>query len=284
MTKRPEGAFRRSSVVAVTLAALVAAAPAAAGTVKSGGLTYITKFPELQPNTVETVKAKCPAGTHVWAGGHYNSGGFAEALPRHSYPYDSGDDGKAPDDGWKVQTSAVEGVVVQVHATCAKPKPRYEVGSLPVAPQAQGQTEIECDPQFEAVSGGTRGHRDLNESKSGPNIGFGWFVAVDNYSLDPHTIDTFAVCIKRERFDASQNDEVLPRTQEGQTAACPAGTRIVGGGVGHTGQVQDIAIAASSPQGAGNSGADGWQVYLDNFHNSSTFAFSVFATCVKPLN
>ena len=173
---------------------------------------------------------------------------------------------------------------MRIYTTCADPKPLYEQGSLPVAPNAQGGTSIDCDPDFEAVSGGTSGNRDLNEVKSGPDFGFGWFVAVDNYSLNPHTIKTFAVCIKRERFDALDNEEVLPRTQEGHSVSCPAGTRIVGGGVGNVGQVTDIAIAASSPLGVGNTGVDGWQVYLDNFDDATTYAFSVFATCVNPLN
>jgi hypothetical protein len=269
---------------AVLLLALLAAAPADATVVKSGGLSYVSKSFEPEPNAVKTLVARCPTGTHVWAGGHYNTGGFGEALPRHSYPYDSGDAGKAPDDGWKVQISALEGVVVRVYATCADPKPRYEQGSLPIAPNAQGGTSVDCDQGFEAASGGTSGNRDLNEVKSGPDVGFGWFVAVDNYSLSPRTIKTFAVCIKRERLDAADNDEVLPRTQEGHSVECPAGTRIVGGGVGNVGQVTDIAIAASSPLGVGNTGADGWQVYLDNFDDTTTYAFSVFATCVNPLH
>jgi hypothetical protein len=284
---RQRSVRRRSSVaasLAVVLVALVMAVPADAEIVKSGGLTYVTRSIEPTPNEVRTLTAKCPPGTHVWAGGHYNTGGFGEAFPRHSYPYDSGDKGRVPDDGWKVQTSAGEGVVVRIHATCAEPEPRYERGSLPVPPNSQGGTEIDCDPDFEAVSGGTSGNRDLNEVKSGPAFGFGWFVAVDNYAQDTRTIKTFAICIKRERFDAADNDEVLPRTQEGHTASCPAGTRIVGGGVGNIGPFTHIAIAASSPQGIGNTGADGWQVYLDNFDDTTTYAFSVFATCVEPLN
>ena len=280
MSRRSPGA----PLLAVVLLALLVAGPADASVVKSGGFSYVTKPFEPPPNTVRTLVAKCPPGTHVWAGGHYNSGGFGESLPRHSYPYDSGDAGTAPDDGWKVQTSASEGVVVRIYATCAEPKPRYEQGSLPVAPNAQGGTSVDCDQGFEAVSGGTSGNRDLNEVKSAPDLGFGWFVAVDNYSLDPETIETFAICIRRERFDAFDNEEVLPRTQEGHSVDCPAGTRIVGGGVGNAAQTTDIAIAASRPVGAGNTGADGWQVYLDNFDDATTYAFSVFATCVKPLN
>ena len=278
---------RRSPIIplsVVLFVALVAGAPADASVVKSGGFAYVTKSFEPEPNAVKTLAARCPAGTHVWAGGHYNTGGFGESFPRHSYPYDSGDAGKSPDDGWKVQTSAGQGVIVRVYATCADPKPRYEQESLPIPPSAQGGTEIECDPDFHAVSGGTSGNRDLNEVKSVPAVGFGWFVAVDNYSTDPRTIETFAVCIKRDRFLPSENEEVLPRTQRSQAADCPAGTRIVGGGVGNVGQVFDLAIAASSPQGVGNTGADGWRVYLDNFSDSTTYAFSVFATCVNPLN
>ena len=37
--------------------------------VKSGGLTYITKSSEPEPNAVKTLTARCPAGTHVWPEG-----------------------------------------------------------------------------------------------------------------------------------------------------------------------------------------------------------------------
>ena len=271
------------SLMSALFLALAVTPAADAATVKSGGLTYVTERFEPQAGSLETLKAKCPAGTHVWGGGHYNTGTFEQALPRHSYPYDSGDKGTAPDDGWKAQISVIDGVEVRVHATCAELRPQYEVGSLPVAPMAQGSTEIPCAEGFEAVAGGTNGSAELVESRNGPAFGFGWFVSGDNYTLNPTTMQTFAVCIRRDVLRFGSNDAVVPRDQEGHITECGPGTRIVGGGVGHIGQTQDIVIAASSPVGSGSSGKDGWQVYLDNLDNSTTFAFTVTATCVKPL-
>jgi hypothetical protein len=278
---------RRNRVIALLLTAplglLVAAAPAPGAVSTSGGFTYVTKKFTPEPNVAKTLKAPCPEGTHAWGGGHYNDGVFAEALPRHSYPYDSRDRGVAPDDGWKTHVSAIEGVRVFVYAVCADPRPRYEQVSVTATPQARTSSQVGCDQEFEAVSGGTSGHKDVIETATGPGLGFDWFFAVDNYTQVSKTVKAFAVCIKREMFVVSSNDTVFPRTQEGHSASCAGSRRIVGGGVGNIGQFQHIAIAASRPTGFGSSAEDGWQVYLDNFDSSASYAFSVFATCVEPL-
>jgi hypothetical protein len=275
--------FRRGAIVAA-LAFLAAAAPAGASVIRSGGFRYVTKNYPSQSEALRTLSAPCPRGTHVWGGGHYNTGGFSEALPRHSYPYDGGDRGKSPDDGWKAQVSAQEGVIVSVYATCAARPPRYERGSVPAGGHLKTPGEVGCDKGFEAVSGGTQGYQHAIEAASGPDFGeLGWFVSLDNYGED-RVVKSFAVCVKRTVVAPSDNDEVLPGTQEGHSVSCPAGLRIVGGGAGNPAPFRDIAMAASRPQGFGSTGADGWQVYLDNFDDSNTYLFSVWATCVEPLS
>jgi hypothetical protein len=274
--------------VAVVLAALLAvglhsaAATAGASVVRSGGLKYVTKVYPPKADAVRTLKAACPRGTHVWGGGHYNDGGFSEALPRHSFPYDNRDRGSAPDDGWKVQVSADAGVVVSVYATCAERRPRYEQQPVPAAAEFKTPGQVNCDKGFEAVSGGTKGYQQAIESASGPGFGLYWFFALDNYGGN-RVLTAFAVCVKRDVTVTSDNDEVLPGTQEGHSVTCPAGLHIVGAGVGVVAPFRDIVIAASRPFGFGSTGEDGAQVFLDNFDDSNTYAFSVFATCVAPL-
>jgi hypothetical protein len=271
-------------LLAAWLVLALAAAPAGASVVSSGGFEYVTKTFRPEPNAVKTLKVPCPSGTHVWGGGHYNSGGFAQALPRHSFPYDGGDSGSTPDDGWGVQTSVSEDVVANVHAVCARPAPRYEEAPVMATALAKTGGQVDCDTDFEAVSGGTRGSRDVIETASGPGLGeLEWFFSLDNYTDAPRTIKTYAVCAERRVIAGGENDQVLPRTQEGQTAGCADGRRIVGGGVGHVGAYLDIGLVASRPVGFGAGGADGWQVYLDDFSNSATYGFTVWATCVAPL-
>ena len=52
-----------------------------------------------------TIKAPCPKGTHVISGGMGTVNGYGGILLTGSYPYDSRDKGKAPDDGWKVDVT-----------------------------------------------------------------------------------------------------------------------------------------------------------------------------------
>ena len=252
------GGIRVATAIAVLLAVGLSAptATTAASVVRSGGLSYVTKSYPPKTDAVRTLKAPCPTGTHVWAGGHYNDAGFSEALPRHSYPYDGRDRGASPDDGWKVQVSADAGVTVSVYATCADRRPRYEGKSVPAPGEFKTGDEVRCDKGFEAVAGGTKGYQHAIETAGSPGFGISWFFAVDNYGED-RFIQAFAVCLGRDVSAPGSNEEVLPLTQEGHSVSCPAGTRVVGGGVGVAAPFRDIAIAASRPFGFGNTGDDG---------------------------
>jgi hypothetical protein len=268
----------------VFLLALLAAAPAGAATISSGGFDYVSKRYTPEPNAVTTLKAPCPAGTHVWGGGHYNDGVFAEAVPRHSYPYDAGDADSKPDDGWAAQVSGIEGVAFWMYATCAAPTPDYQSGSITAGAQTRTNGVVDCEPGTEAVEGGTRGHRNVYEVLGGPGLGeLHWAFGLDNYTDDPREIRVFAVCVERRVFSSSANQTVQPRTQAGRSVECPDGTRVVGGGAGHGASYLDAVVAATRPQGFGPGAADSWQVYMDNLSNSNTFFFSVQAACVKPL-
>ena len=156
-------------------------------------------------------------------------------------------------------TSAGQGVVVRVYATCADSKPRYSR----IAPDpsfGQGQTEtsatrISTRSQVEPAE-----NRDLIERKERAGRWLRRLRRGRELCQDPGTIETLAVSIKRDRFLAAEMRKFSRATQRSQTADCPAGTRIVGDGVGTVGQVFDLAIAAWSPEAVGNTGADGCQV------------------------
>jgi hypothetical protein len=64
---------------------------------------------------------RCPKGERVLGGGIFVTGASSEAQVVASAPWDSGDSGKVPEDGWRagVLSSADEELKMTVHAICA---------------------------------------------------------------------------------------------------------------------------------------------------------------------
>src|SRR6186713_803103 len=95
----------------VVLAALaMAAAPLASASVKSaGGVNYVSKGSTVAAKKTATITAACPKGTHVFSGGERNRGGVRSIFIRQTFPFDSGDKDKAPDDGWRVRVKNLAG-------------------------------------------------------------------------------------------------------------------------------------------------------------------------------
>ena len=102
-------------------ACLVFASPASA-------LEYPTGPTKLVPSgEIATQKVKCPAGQHVVGGGQFIFSGQNEVRLTRSSPYDSKDEGRAPDDGWITSAAGYSpnGGTVAVTAICDKRLPVY---------------------------------------------------------------------------------------------------------------------------------------------------------------
>ncbi len=71
-------------------------------------------------NKAKNLKARCPNGTSVVGGGIYLTGSNSEIFISATRPWDSGDKGKKPDDGWFVRAANVAGShkVMTAHAMC----------------------------------------------------------------------------------------------------------------------------------------------------------------------
>src|SRR5688500_5683425 len=107
------------SLLAGALLALVIAAPAEAAVTKSGGWRYVTKRFENLGTGTKKLSARCPDGTNVYGGGHYNDGTFGYVQALHSYPYDGRDRKSKPDDGWRAQLDISTPVTAIMYAVCA---------------------------------------------------------------------------------------------------------------------------------------------------------------------
>ena len=98
--------------------------------VRDGPYRYVTK--DAEAFGYSTLKAPCPRKTHVLSGGALNSASFNDAHLIHSYPYDSSDRGRWPDDGWKVLLNGnfVTGIPTAVYAICQRPSPVMSAGRM----------------------------------------------------------------------------------------------------------------------------------------------------------
>jgi hypothetical protein len=77
--------------------------------------------------------------------------------------------------------------------------------------------------------------------------GKGWTVTANNSSPDAASMKTYAICAKNGVVDRVATKNV-PRNSQGEAkAACPAGTKIVGGGAGITGDSHTQEVATTEP-------------------------------------
>ena len=65
--------------------------------------------------TTGKIKVKCPNSKHL-VGGGVDAG---QRFIQSTYPFDSKDKGKKPDDGWKATTSGLQTATVEVTAACS---------------------------------------------------------------------------------------------------------------------------------------------------------------------
>ena len=84
---------------------------------RAGALSYPRKTTPVTSNpTTRSPRVRCKGGAHVTAGGgSVGSGHIVE-----SHPVDSGDRGRAPDDGWRATLFAGTGVSTAAYAVCRR--------------------------------------------------------------------------------------------------------------------------------------------------------------------
>lgn len=80
------------------------------------------------PEQGKTISVPCPKGTYVTGGGGQASGEPEDARLHSTSPYDDGDAGSRPDDGWRVRAFNLTEDPLQLtaYAICAEESPRYQ--------------------------------------------------------------------------------------------------------------------------------------------------------------
>lgn len=112
-----------------------------------GKFTYKgSRLAELEAVGTKSAKAACPGSKHVVGGGAYLSGTILDSFINSTYPVDSKDKGKAPDDGWKVRIRHTDpgSVDFRAFAICQKGNPAYHKDSAELGPGTSSGITVGC--------------------------------------------------------------------------------------------------------------------------------------------
>jgi hypothetical protein len=284
-------------VAGVAIAALLAGASSAqAITYETGRLALVF------PDEITTVKVKCPRGQHVLSGGQYIFSGLHEARLTRSQPYDSGDKGKKPDDGWLVSVAGYSpgGGDVTPTAICDRKQPVYRSVKLKgVGPPFEGArsktAELECPRGTFAIGGGAGISGGWN---SGGVLSFsapfpvrderadeGWHAEVLDFVGGPSSFPAnearlFAICGERRPVYV-RAETLAPAQSYGEVYAfCPSGTALLGGGAWVV-LPTDNFLTISNPEDSKDQDSkpdDAWLAEADN--ESTTFATSLISYAI----
>lgn len=283
------GGRATTGAVAVAVALLVAEAPASGEVASAGGYEYVTERRSLDAPASTTayskIAASCPRGTHVLGGGHYNNRGFGVVEAAHSGPYDGGDRGRAPDDGWRAVLQRRDSVTATAYAICAPLMPTYVRKRVDVEGGATVTVRPSCrDAGDEPTSGGTSGNPRLRHTESGPYVQLAvekWTLVVDNPTPETRSFNAMTVCAPLNLDHPVDAPSAVAAESQGSTSCpCAPGRFVVGGGQRYS--PGGVVTVASRPTGFSAPAADGWQAWIDNF-NAESRSFQAYAVCAKPL-
>jgi len=277
---------RRRAVTGTAIAAvmLFGAVGAAQAQGAFGELEYVSKFEALSVNDRDSVKRGCPPGTHVLGGGQYLFSGFQTAVLTASAPFDGGDAGKQPDDGWKTTVDGQDGFAneLTVYAICSSRQPKYVQRSVRMREEDSRAAHSVCPTNTRVLGGGARlpgPYRSPFVHDSAPFEDDEWEVAA--FTFEPGTMVMSAICA-RTKTDIVSDSGIAPGQSFGEAfPACDEGEPVVGGGfsgrdIGLTGTISapfDGLDGDSTPD-------DGWQVEMDNDEGTNRTVFGR-AVCLR---
>ena len=112
----------------------------------------------LKATKTRKLSAECDANRHVIGGGALISGALSAARLNSSYPIDSKDQGKKPDDGWRARgvNLASSNLDFEVFAICANRLPAYKKTKLSLGPSGTSGNSVFCPPGKVVLSGGIK--------------------------------------------------------------------------------------------------------------------------------
>jgi hypothetical protein len=198
----------------------------------------------------------CPAGTVVWGGGAGFTGGFAGTGNNINT--------SAPTTvGWEARynNSSGRAITFRVTATCAKKPTGYRMVFKTVdnAANSRAGGVASCPAGTVLLSGGSQSTDDTVASyqlSAFPKSSTAFKVVMWNGSATAQRFTVFAICAQKPPHyslrSVSVNISAGPVTVVGDAPFCPAGSKLVGGGVKVVNPQPGIALGFSGDDGSGN--------------------------------
>ncbi|HEY7693405.1 MAG TPA: calcium-binding protein [Gaiellaceae bacterium] len=258
-------AIAGATLATVTPASGAGPAGAAAPNVVAAGpgsdATVVSKSFDVGPGKVGDATVACPAGTRATGGGVLGGIAAGQGYMQQSGPVDetgtfastkSGDIAR----GWSasVFNPGANGTTeFQLAAICsASSDATIAANPFTVEPRTVDGASVDC-PAGQRALGGGLGQPDPTSPlfgwirSSGPvdatgttantdtgDVAEGWYASVFNFGASARDFHVFAICSAGSdaTIEASGTLSVEPGSKEESRLNCPAGRRVVGGGVG----------------------------------------------------
>lgn len=220
------------------------------------------------------LRARCAPGEEVVSGGVRSS--RTRITLSHSAPFDSGDDGMAPDNGWEVSLSndSPRSARIVIRATCSSKSARYQrLGPFSHTPDEGITNSLRCE-RGKITGGGTDlGGGPRRAQMTGlapfrPEPG-GLDAASIQFSVYSGVFVThYAVCTTGFHLHSERRRTFVPaRSAHSKIIQCPREQRSVSGGALARTNVANVRLASSHPvdgRDADNVPDDGWRVTVRN--------------------
>lgn len=231
-----------STTIASVLAAvacLLAASPALGAVHKHGGYSYVSKSLKLGKKSLHRYQLACPKGTHVYGGGISAKAAFGKLRQRQSYPIDTKDADKAPDDAWGVLVkNGGKRLKARMYATCGPIKPTFDVVHVSLFPNSYSQeVDTHCQSPSTVLGGGVRGSKGIEFEDGGPYDSSLWYAYSHNASSHDAGFTQYAICGKANVVYPENGGPLSPMSSVAFRAPCPAGFSIISGGSSSPGSV-----------------------------------------------
>jgi len=274
---------RHLGVLAAGVAALAVAAPAGAGAGPAPMVSHIEINDTFSGNG--SIKAPCPDGTHVIAGGMGTFNGYGGILLLGSYPYDGSDKDHTPDDGWKVDVTNRGGLETAANALCSSLKVEYVDEDFKFPRFDDGTGSATCPKGTHIISGGGDAGTLIGllpgDGKDSGKVPDDKFTVHTESGASGRTKGTaWAVCGKTKvKYVTAKTGPIGPHHESSETDAdCPSGSTVLGGGAGMNVGHRDGAINSLFPR---VDSEVGWGSYLDNYDGANENSGKVIAVCTK---
>ena len=244
--------------VAAALTALCSAPPA------SAALSYVESSSTVtNGGNTGTALATCGGGSFVIGGGAFSTGGPGQVSIDASYPWNP--------NNWREYTDVSTGPQShRAYAICDDTEPIVREGSDNAPAGALMTVRAHCQGKTNAYSGGyqsaglTRSSRPFDDGDDDRVRDDGWEVTFYNNNNGSDPVYAFALCGPRNTTVKARTRSLGSGEQGLVAKACPAGTRVTGGGARIAGGGWISSLYPDDGDDADEEPDNRWAAYLEN--------------------